>query len=582
MIFTKQDAKAPSLRETGRSLSLTSSAIAIVIGFITIPLVVLSVSLPSIRVSSRNKLQAINSGIIRILSEEDSTPLGQAIEQITLSLHDAKIRLETIESLQRTTTKDTARAVLRAEASAITTDEYSMISQIIIFSTVLIISGMLAMILLSVRIRNLSRKYSVVTTSVDTILSTIERAVSKRNASLGEFSGSWKELQHVAQHANSILDELSYNREITEATQNESDLESALHALHPLLAQRLPCERLAVAFVDQFDGIIAEFAISSAPNVYLHPGYFQQLSQSSLATVAAEKKPRIIHNLKEYYARTQSETTELILREGYLSSLTIPLVSGDKCVGFLFLNSRIANAYNGGHIPMVERIISALTAPIYHHYIVQLILAESARGFIKAMEKKDNETSEHLSRMSRYSHLIARNLSKDPAYAQALKPSVVREILWYSPLHDIGKIGISDKIMLKPGPLDPDEWEIMKTHVTHGGDILRSLNDGLTRYLPKSPFSTALEIVCGHHEKWDGTGYPNRLVGETIPVTARIAAAADIIDALTTDRPYKKAWSFDQAYQHLSEISGTHLDPAIFRAAVECRQEIEIIHHEYI
>ena len=582
MGWLKLSEKTPSLQATGKTLVFASTTVSIVIGLITIPLVILAVSLPSIRILSKSKLQAINSGIVLILSEDDSESLDNAIQQITKSLVETNIRMDTISALQKVRNKDEARAILRAEANSISTVEHSVTSQIITVSTILIISAMCAMILPSLRIWSLSKNYSAVTFGVDAILSAIERAVVKSNTSTSGITGSWEELQNVVNHANLIIDELSYNREISDATQNEADLESALHTLQPKLAQKLPCERLAVAFVDQFDGVVAEFAISSSPKVFLQTGYYQQLSKTSLVTVAAEKKPRIIHDLIEYYAKRPSEATKLILDEGFLSSLTIPLASGTKCVGFLFLNARERDAYQGSHIPMVERIISALTGPIFHHYIVQLILSESARGFIKAMGKKDNETSEHLSRMSRYSHLIARKLAKDSQYAPVLKSRVVREILWYSPLLDIGKIGIPENILFKPGPLNLEEWEIMKTHVTPGGDIIRSLNDGLTRYLPKSPFSTALEIVCGHHEKWDGTGYPHRLAGNAIPVTARIAAAADILDALTTDRPYKKAWSLDEAFSHLASISGSHLDPLVYKAALECQPDFEKIYTEYI
>jgi putative two-component system response regulator len=148
-------------------------------------------------------------------------------------------------------------------------------------------------------------------------------------------------------------------------------------------------------------------------------------------------------------------------------------------------------------------------------------------------------------------------------------------------MDNIGKVGIPDSILLKPGPLTPDERTIMETHVEKGSQIISSLNEALSRYLPRPPFSTAIAIIEGHHERWDGKGYPRGVKGESIPIEARIVAAADILDALTTKRPYKEAWSFEEAYRHMAGLSGTHLDSGVYEALVECRAEIERIAVEY-
>ncbi|HAP44559.1 MAG: hypothetical protein A2087_04595 [Spirochaetes bacterium GWD1_61_31] len=447
-------------------------------------------------------------------------------------------------------------------------------------STILIVGAILAIIYLSLRIWRLSKRIHFITNGVEKVLASIERAVVKDIKPIGAVSGTWLELRKIVNHANTIIGDLSFSRGLSAATQNEPDLISALTALFPLLACKIPCERLAVAFVDQVGGVAAEHAISLQPTILLGEGYHQFLAESTLSDVARELKPRIIPDLEAYYSQKPSEPTGRLLTEGFRSSLTIPLAYGHRCVGFLFVNSSKRNAYRGDHIPVVEHILHSLTGTIYHHYLVQLMLAEAARAFIKSMEKKDNETSEHISRMSRYSHAIARHLSKNDQYASHLKPKTVRDILWYSPLHDIGKIGIPDHILFKPGPLDKPEWEIMKTHVSQGVDIIRTLDDGLARFFPQPPFATAIDIIYGHHERWDGTGYPRKIAGEAIPVPARIAAAADILDALTSDRPYKKAWSFDTAFEHMAALSGNHLDPMVYHSLVECRPEIEAIAEE--
>ena len=133
-------------------------------------------------------------------------------------------------------------------------------------------------------------------------------------------------------------------------------------------------------------------------------------------------------------------------------------------------------------------------------------------------------------------------------------------------MHDIGKIGIPDAILLKNGKLDPDEWAIMKTHAQIGADIL---SDGDTDLL-----QMAAEIALSHHEKWNGSGYPNGLSGEAIPISGRITAIADVFDALTSERPYKKAWSVEKSVELIKSESGEHFDPTIVEHFLEVLPKI--------
>ncbi|PJZ76572.1 HD domain-containing phosphohydrolase [Leptospira neocaledonica] len=164
-----------------------------------------------------------------------------------------------------------------------------------------------------------------------------------------------------------------------------------------------------------------------------------------------------------------------------------------------------------------------------------------------AAEYKDNETGLHVIRMSHYSQTLARALG----YSQ----DTADKILHASPMHDIGKIGIPDSILQKPGKLDPEEWEIMKTHPSIGAEIIGD-HDSLLLQMAKS-------IALNHHEKWDGSGYPNGIKGDAIPVEARIVTIADVFDALTTERPYKKAWSIEDAVNHIRKGAGSHFDPGL-------------------
>ncbi|MDP5215272.1 two-component system response regulator [Pseudoalteromonas tunicata] len=165
----------------------------------------------------------------------------------------------------------------------------------------------------------------------------------------------------------------------------------------------------------------------------------------------------------------------------------------------------------------------------------------------RAAEYKDNETGTHVLRMSHYSKVIA--------LAYGLSEAQADDLLHAAPMHDIGKIGIPDSIMLKPGKLTDDEFTIMKTHAEIGAEIIGEADSELLR-LAKS-------VALTHHEKWDGTGYPNGLKGDAIPLEGRIVALADVFDALTSKRPYKEAWPIEQTMDYIRQQSGVHFEPKL-------------------
>ena len=170
----------------------------------------------------------------------------------------------------------------------------------------------------------------------------------------------------------------------------------------------------------------------------------------------------------------------------------------------------------------------------------------------KAGEYRDTVTGNHILRMSNYSRLIAESLGMNQDYCELIEKA--------SPMHDIGKIGISDYILRKPGKLNPDEMDVMKTHSSIGFQILQSSQ---SKYI-----SIAAEIALGHHEKFDGSGYPQGLSGQQIPMESRIVAVADVYDALTSVRPYKSAWSNKEALEYLTANKGAHFDPDCVNAFI--------------
>ncbi|CAN7723891.1 two-component system response regulator [Pseudorhodoferax sp. LjRoot39] len=179
----------------------------------------------------------------------------------------------------------------------------------------------------------------------------------------------------------------------------------------------------------------------------------------------------------------------------------------------------------------------------------------------RAAEYKDNETGQHVLRMSHYAQALALALGFDPRDAE--------DLLHAAPMHDVGKIGIPDHILRKPGQLTAEEWAVMRSHAAIGADIIGQHDSGVLHI--------AAKIALSHHEKWDGSGYPNGLAGETIPLEARIVAIADVFDALTSVRPYKAAWSVDDAVALLEREAGKQFDPALVPVFVDILPQVLVI-----
>ncbi len=191
-------------------------------------------------------------------------------------------------------------------------------------------------------------------------------------------------------------------------------------------------------------------------------------------------------------------------------------------------------------------------------------------GLAKLSEYRDNDAGAHLERMREYSRIIAQELSNYEKYRNYISNKYIDDIYHSAILHDIGKVGIPDAVLLKPGKLTDDEFEIIKEHAALGGEAIKEIeskNEG------ESFLTLAKEIAFFHHEKWDGSGYPNGLKGNKIPLSARIVAIADVYDALTSERIYKEAFSHSKAVEIIIADSGHHFDPDVVKAFIGRNKE---------
>lgn len=207
----------------------------------------------------------------------------------------------------------------------------------------------------------------------------------------------------------------------------------------------------------------------------------------------------------------------------------------------------------------LEQMVAQKTAELTQAMgAIKIASLDTIHRLVRAVEYKDGGTGAHIRRMGQYCAGIARKMG--------LSSSEVENILYAAPMHDVGKIGMPDKLLLKPGKLDPDEWEIMKRHTIMGAEILQ---DSDVEFV-----ILAESIALTHHEKWDGSGYPKGLRGNDIPLAGRIVAIADVFDALTSKRPYKEAYPIEESFNIIRKGSGSHFDPEIVEAFFCARKEM--------
>jgi putative two-component system response regulator len=197
----------------------------------------------------------------------------------------------------------------------------------------------------------------------------------------------------------------------------------------------------------------------------------------------------------------------------------------------------------------------------------------------KLAESRDEDTGNHLERVRFYSRTVAEAMLKMPARPEELDRLLIENIFLTSPLHDIGKVAIPDFILLKPGRLDDNEFAVMKTHTEIG---YNTLNEAMQKAPGANYLKVAAEIAHHHHEKYDGSGYPDGLKGNAIPLASRIFALADVYDALVSKRPYKEPFSHDRAVSIIKDGQGAHFDPMVIEAFLECERNFIGIHDDYM
>lgn len=392
------------------------------------------------------------------------------------------------------------------------------------------------------------------------------------------------ELKDVYGYIDVLEEDRRYIVELREVLAHLYLVDDVMDALFTFLNKRLDVYRLGIAFVDyEKSSIIAEYGAIQKGYIRLGPGFSVPIEQTSLKNIIENKRVVVNHdiesNLKE---NPNSPSLNLIFEEGIKSNMILPLKTGDLVFGFLFVSSDKKAYFTERHTEWLEEVAEEISVILDRSFFTKVIFQRIVLNFATLVDQKDRDTGDHLTRMVYYSTLIAQGLMKLNHPDYQVTPRYILEIERSAATHDIGKVAVPDSILKKAGPLTDEEWEIMRKHPVQGAQIFQDFREGL-RNFDSSLFEVAEDIALYHHEKFDGTGYPKGLKGFKIPLAARIIAVADVFDALSSQRIYKKAFSLDDSFDELRNIAGKHLDPILVQVFLTYEHEIrEKLDREFI
>jgi HD-GYP domain-containing protein (c-di-GMP phosphodiesterase class II) len=346
--------------------------------------------------------------------------------------------------------------------------------------------------------------------------------------------------------------------------------------IHAALRERFGfIKRISAAVFDPATDTLKTFLYSGEENIPLLHYAARLTDASSLLDMIQKGRPRVVNDL-DVFAEGRHEHTLRIASMGYRSSYTMPMFHERRLFGFLFFNAYESDCFGEDVLRQIDPFGHLIALTIINDLTTMHTLLASVKTARDMAHARDGETGSHLDRMSHFARIIAQSV----ADRYGLADETIEKIFIFSSLHDIGKIGIPDRVLLKPGKLDADEEALMRTHPTRGREMI----DQMLAHFEFGQIQGGeilRNIALFHHESIDGSGYPAGRKGENIPVEARIVAVADIFDALTSRRPYKRAWSNDEAFTLLRQLAGKKLDAHCVNAIIDNREQIERIQQQF-
>jgi len=392
-----------------------------------------------------------------------------------------------------------------------------------------------------------------------------------------------RESAALTELVRNVVSEQQFMEQIKQVAGRGYVIEDVLENLFRHMQPHMPVDRIDIAYVNRVRGTITiEHAVTGYSSILLAAGHTCRMDEPRYAECLFAGRMFVSGNLSEETGAGQHEGTDalgLLVREGILSGMMFPLFLSGSVFAFLFFGSRAEDRFGDWEQMIGRNTASELSFLLDKTLLTKTMFSTITTSFSELVDRKDNETGDHINRMVAYTALLAGLLTTHPNGEYRINNRFVRDVTNHAAIHDIGKVAIPDAILKKNGKLTPEEWEIMKTHSSVGSDILLDMKQDLTIFR-QDFYEVATNIARHHHEHWDGTGYPDGLKADTIPLEARIVAVADVFDALSTKRVYKEAWSFEDSIRELRASAGTHLDPVLVALFLDHEDEVRAIHRK--
>lgn len=369
---------------------------------------------------------------------------------------------------------------------------------------------------------------------------------------------------------------------IENVNQNVS-FQEVLEFIYDTFSVYIPYSYIGIALLKENDTVLeASYGIGGQKLSGLMDkleGMRVDIDKTSLVDILNNNQARIINDYQGFMKdREIRDYSRHLLDAGIRSSITLPLTSNEKQLGLIFFSSTRKNVYNHSHLAFLQTIANSIGISFEKSIFIDQLLYSSILAMARLTEARDEDTGDHLERIKHYTRTVALWLREAGHHRDILTQGYIDDLARFSPLHDIGKVGIRDGILLKPGKLTTEEFEEMKKHTDYGANVLNVAEQQM-KQAGRSLFKIGIEIVSAHHEKWNGSGYPRGLKGEEIPLAARIVAIADVFDALTSKRPYKEEFSFSEAIRIMTNGRGSHFDPVILDVFTSDLVRLEETYH---
>lgn len=371
---------------------------------------------------------------------------------------------------------------------------------------------------------------------------------------------------------------MSQHKDRLNALNYNSSLSEQLEVIHDVLKQQFPSVvRIAVASYDEKSGALKTFISSNPGKTPLAQYEASLVESSSLLDIYKTGKSRVVNDLS-VFDQGQQKHTQAIKEAGLAASYTLPMYQNGTFWGVVFFNSDQQNCFTPEVLSLVDVYGHLVSSLVTHEITAIKTLLAALKTANDMVHFRDPETGGHLERMSRFARLIAQELACQGDYE--FNDEFIERIFMFAPMHDVGKIGIPDDVLLKPGKLTEKEFQIMRSHTNKGKKLVDDMIDNFGLDLFHN-IDVLRNIAECHHEALDGSGYPNRYTANNIPIEAKIIAVADIFDALTSQRPYKEPWDNDKAFRQLQELSKDKLDKNCVDALVRNPEKVAKIQESF-